>query len=87
MLFYIEQMRGEDETRTRNRLLAKQVHFQLCYIPKNLRGQCGTRTRSASMPYSCAAINTNRPSCQEYVHSILAPTFPERRRPESHWKA
>lgn len=35
----------------------------LCYRPEILRGQCGGRTRSTSMPYSRAPINTNRPGC------------------------
>lgn len=29
---------GEDGTRTHSRLLAKQVHYQLCYFPSNLAG-------------------------------------------------
>ena len=45
---YLPKGSGEDGTRTRNHLLAKQAHHQLCYIPKKTMQAPGNRPEMAN---------------------------------------
>ena len=46
---YLPKGRGEDGTRTRNHLLAKQARYQLRHIPKKTMQAPGNRPESATL--------------------------------------